>query len=116
MIDWPELSARCRRGDLPTEEQAHALATCQDTAALAALASELRDAGHGQVVSYSRKVFLPLTQLCRDVCHYCTFAQTPKRVEQPYMSIEQVLEQCRAAERLGCQEALLTLGEKPELR
>ncbi|MFV0278466.1 MAG: 5-amino-6-(D-ribitylamino)uracil--L-tyrosine 4-hydroxyphenyl transferase CofH, partial [Parahaliea sp.] len=62
------------------------------------------------------KLFLPLTHLCRDVCHYCTFARTPRHIEQPYMTIDQVLEQCRLAQALGCQEALLTLGEKPELR
>ncbi|GAB3277742.1 5-amino-6-(D-ribitylamino)uracil--L-tyrosine 4-hydroxyphenyl transferase CofH [Parahaliea aestuarii] len=105
-----------QRDRAPDREQCLALAQVEDTAALATLAGELRDRGHRNVITYSRKLFLPLTHLCRDVCHYCTFAQTPKRVEQAYMSIEQVLEQCRAAEQLGCQEALLTLGEKPELR
>ncbi|MBA6412549.1 5-amino-6-(D-ribitylamino)uracil--L-tyrosine 4-hydroxyphenyl transferase CofH [Parahaliea sp. F7430] len=103
-------------GELPSEALAMTLADCEDTATLAAAASVLRDIGHRNVISYSRKVFLPLTHLCRDVCHYCTFARTPKRVERAYMSIEEVLEQCRAAELAGCQEALLTLGEKPELR
>ncbi len=73
-------------------------------------------AGHRNVVTYSRKVFIPLTHLCRDVCHYCTFARTPKKIDQPYMSVEDVLELCRQGARLGCQEALFTLGEKPELR
>src|SRR3954447_27014593 len=83
---------------------------------LLARAAALRDIGHGNVISYSRKVFIPLTHLCRDVCHYCTFAQTPKRIGAPYMSIEQVLEVARQGKALGCKEALFTLGEKPELR
>lgn len=101
---------------IPASELCLALAGEEDTAALARLAGALRDRGHRNVITYSRKLFLPLTHLCRDVCHYCTFARTPKRVEQAYMPIETVLEQCREAEQLGCQEALLTLGEKPELR
>ena len=68
------------------------------------------------VVTYSKKVFIPLTELCRDVCHYCTFAKTPKRIVSPYMPVDEVLELCREAAALGCQEALFTLGEKPELR
>ncbi|MFP6681230.1 MAG: 5-amino-6-(D-ribitylamino)uracil--L-tyrosine 4-hydroxyphenyl transferase CofH, partial [Gammaproteobacteria bacterium] len=68
------------------------------------------------VVTYSKKVFIPLTHLCRDVCHYCTFAQAPKKVVAPYLTIEQVLETASNAAALGCKEALFTLGEKPELR
>ena len=60
--------------DSLTEEQALALAECDDTAALAQAACRLRDAHHGNIITYSRKVFIPLTHLCRDVCHYCTFA------------------------------------------
>lgn len=80
------------------------------------VACELRDEGFQNVVSYSRKIFIPLTQLCRDVCHYCTFAHTPKHVKSPYMSVEEVLETVRAGVAQGCKEALFTLGEKPELR
>ncbi|QMU59229.1 MAG: 5-amino-6-(D-ribitylamino)uracil--L-tyrosine 4-hydroxyphenyl transferase CofH [Boseongicola sp.] len=79
-------------------------------------AAKIRDFGHGRLVSYSRKVFIPLTELCRDVCHYCTFAKTPKRIEAPYLSAEQVLEIARAGQAAGCKEALFTLGDKPELR
>jgi FO synthase len=61
-------------------------------------------------------VFIPLTHLCRDVCHYCTFAQTPKKIPQAYMPVEEVLDLCRQGAEMGCQEALFTLGEKPELR
>ena len=68
------------------------------------------------LLSYSPKVFIPLTFLCRDVCHYCTFAQTPKKVESPYLSIEQVISIAKEGEANGCHEALFTLGDKPELR
>ena len=98
------------------DEQALQLADYQPAARLMAVAGELRDRRFDNVVTYSRKVFLPLTHLCRDVCHYCTFARTPRRVEAPYMSIEQVLDVARAGDRMGCREALLTLGEKPEAR
>jgi len=116
MLDWPRLREQLATGELPSEEQALALADFDDTPALVALASVLRDRGHRNVVTYSRKVFIPLTHLCRDVCHYCTFAQTPKKIEQPYMPVEQVLELCREGAAQGCQEALFTLGEKPEAR
>jgi FO synthase len=103
-------------GELLSNTQALELAAVTDTLALARLAAELRDIGHGSVVSYSRKVFVPLTQLCRDVCHYCTFAQTPRHVAQPFMSVDEVLSLCREGQEMGCKEALFTLGEKPELR
>jgi FO synthase len=76
----------------------------------------LRDEGHGQLVTYSPKVFIPLTKLCRDVCHYCTFAHPPRRGERAYMSIDEVLAVARAGAAAGCREALFTLGDKPELR
>ncbi|MDP7418925.1 MAG: 7,8-didemethyl-8-hydroxy-5-deazariboflavin synthase, partial [Gammaproteobacteria bacterium] len=79
-------------------------------------AGGLRDQGWGRQVTYSRKVFIPLTELCRDVCHYCTYAKTPRQLEQVYLSPEQVLEIARAGESQGCREALFTLGDKPELR
>jgi FO synthase len=68
------------------------------------------------VVTYSPKVFIPLTKLCRDVCHYCTFAQPPRRGERAYMSADEVLAIARAGAEAGCHEALFTLGDKPELR
>jgi FO synthase len=98
------------------DAQALQLADCVDTQRLMAAAAQLRDRGFRNVVTYSRKVFLPLTQLCRDVCHYCTFAQVPRHLAAPYMSIDEAVAQVKAAEKLGCKEALLTLGEKPELR
>jgi FO synthase len=69
-----------------------------------------------QLVTYSPKVFIPLTKLCRDVCHYCTFAQPPRRGERAYMSGDEVLSVARAGAEAGCHEALFTLGDKPELR
>ncbi|HEY6995951.1 MAG TPA: 5-amino-6-(D-ribitylamino)uracil--L-tyrosine 4-hydroxyphenyl transferase CofH [Xanthobacteraceae bacterium] len=83
---------------------------------LCAEATTLRGEGHGRLVTYSPKVFVPLTTLCRDVCHYCTFARPPRRGERAYMSIEEVLEVARAGAAAGCREALFTLGDKPELR
>ena len=109
------LEAAASAGGL-SEAQALALAGIDDTPTLMQAAATLRDRGFGNVVTYSRKVFIPLTHLCRDVCHYCTFARTPKRIDQPFMSVEQVLEVAREGARLGCKEALFTLGERPELR
>src|SRR5213080_618252 len=83
---------------------------------LCAEARALREEGHGTVVTFSPKVFIPLTKLCRDVCHYCTFARPPRRGERAYLTIEEVLEVARAGEAAGCREALFTLGDKPELR
>src|SRR5438034_5640461 len=83
---------------------------------LCAEARELRDGGHGTTVTYSPKVFIPLTKLCRDVCHYCTFARPPRRGERAYMSLDEVLDVARAGAAAGCHEALFTLGDKPELR
>src|SRR5438128_3430853 len=83
---------------------------------LCAEARELRDSGHGNRVTYSPKVFIPLTKLCRDVCHYCTFAHPPRRGERAYMSLDEVLAIARAGAAAGCREALFTLGDKPELR
>lgn len=83
---------------------------------LAAEARAVRDARGPQRVTYSRKVFLPLTQLCRDVCHYCTFAKAPRGLASAYMSPDEVLDVARAGAGAGCKEALFTLGDKPELR
>jgi FO synthase len=82
--------------------------------ALIAAASTARDAVTGPRVTYSRKVFIPLTKLCRDSCGYCTFAHPPVPGQPPYLSIEEVLAIARAGEAAGCKEALFTLGDKPE--
>ena len=89
-------------------EESLALVEFEDTAALTNRACHLRYSYHRNAVTYSRKVFIPLTYLCRDVCHYCTFAKTPKRIDHAYLSMEQVLELCREGAEYGCQEALFT--------
>ncbi|MFN2539306.1 MAG: bifunctional FO biosynthesis protein CofGH, partial [Mycobacteriales bacterium] len=76
----------------------------------------LEDAGRPATVTYSRKVFIPLTRLCRDRCHYCTFATSPAKLPAPYLSIDEVLEIARDGAALGCKEALFTLGDRPEER
>ena len=88
----------------------------QSTADLCAAASELRDRGRGRVVTFSPKVFLPLTRLCRDFCGYCTFRQSPEQSDGLYLTVDEVLSVARAGQRLGCTEALFTLGERPEQR
>ena len=87
-----------------------------DTGELLSTAVRLRDAGHGDIITYSPKVFIPLTELCRDVCHYCTFAHPPVAGERAYLTAEEVLAIARAGAAAGCTEALFTLGDKPELR
>ncbi|GAA4128906.1 bifunctional FO biosynthesis protein CofGH [Actinomadura keratinilytica] len=84
-------------------------------------ASRIRDAGLAAagrpgIITYSRKVFIPLTRLCRDRCGYCTFATVPHRLDAPYLSPDEVLEIARQGAALGCKEALFTLGDKPEDR
>jgi FO synthase len=81
-----------------------------------AAAAALRDRGKGRTVTYSRKVFLPLTNLCRDTCGYCTFRRDPGQPGARTLEIEEVLAVCRAGAALGCKEALLSLGDRPEAR
>jgi len=83
---------------------------------LAAAARQVRDQAHGRRVTFSPKVFVPLTMLCRDRCGYCTFAKAPARLPAPYLSKAEVLAIARAGRDAGCHEALFTLGERPELR
>ena len=111
-----DMLSRAASGQRPSAEEALALAECADPQPLMRVAATLRDKGHGELVSYSRKVFIPLTQLCRDVCHYCTFAHPPRRGEAAYLDADQVLAIARAGAKAGCHEALFTLGDKPELR
>src|SRR5882762_56178 len=103
-------------GTLPSEAEALGLAEETDLHALMEMAATLRDRGHRNVISYSRKVFIPLTQLCRDVCHYCTFAHPPRHGEKAFLSPQEVVSIARAGVAAGCREALFTLGDKPELR
>ena len=97
-------------------EEALALADHNDNTLLMRAAAARRDYAHGDVVSYSRKVFVPLTKLCRDVCHYCVFAHAPRHNESSFLSLDQVLKIARAGRAAGCKEVLFTLGDKPELR
>ena len=76
----------------------------------------LVDAGRPGVVTYSRKVFVPLTRLCRDRCHYCTFATVPGRLPAPFLTVDEVVDLARQGAALGCKEALFTLGDRPEDR
>jgi FO synthase len=88
----------------------------EPTRELMARAAVLRDQAFGSRITYSPKVFIPLTMLCNDRCGYCTFAQPPARLEAPYMTPDEVLKVARAGARAGCHEALFTLGERPEDR
>ena len=86
------------------------------TPELMSRARAIRDETFGSRVTYSPKVFIPLTMLCRDKCGYCTFAQPPAHLENPYLTAEQVLSIAKQGAKVGCHEALFTLGERPELR
>jgi FO synthase len=83
---------------------------------LMGLAARLRDLEHGEIVTYSRKVFIPLTMLCRDHCHYCTFAKPPAKLDTPFLTPEEAVSIADAGRRMGCKEALFTLGDRPEER
>ena len=83
---------------------------------LASAAFAKARSAYGYVVTYSPKVFIPLTKLCRDRCGYCTFAQAPAHVTAPYMGLDEVMGVAQAGRDAGCTEALFTLGERPELR
>ncbi|MGE3918044.1 MAG: 7,8-didemethyl-8-hydroxy-5-deazariboflavin synthase CofG, partial [Hyphomicrobiaceae bacterium] len=99
----------------PDREAAHRLASAE-IGPLLAEAEAATVFGFGTTVTYSRKVFIPLTQLCRDVCHYCTFAHTPRQGTPAYLTPDEVLAIAKAGAATGCKEALFTLGDKPELR
>ena len=103
-------------GDRLDEDHALALAGFEDTGALMAVARGLRDRRSGDVVTYSPKIFIPLTELCRDVCRYCTFAKTPGNVRAPYLSVDEAIDVARRGAEAGCTEALFTLGDQPERR
>src|SRR5271154_5150263 len=113
------LSARLRpplAGRRPDEAEALAFLPEAPIQELLPLAESLTLAGFGETVTYSRKVFIPLTHLCRDVCHYCTFAKAPRRLKGAYLTAEEVLAIARAGRAADCKEALFTLGDKPEER
>ncbi|VXB68047.1 bifunctional FO biosynthesis protein CofGH [Aeromicrobium sp. 9AM] len=104
-----------------TEAAALLSATGEELRRLMAAAARVRDAGlesagRPGIVTYSKKVFIPLTRLCRDRCHYCTFATTPNRLPAPFLSPDEVLDIARKGAAMGCKEALFTLGDRPEDR
>jgi FO synthase len=105
-------------GKALSREKAYLLAnaTPAELPALCKAAAIIRDRGKGRTISFSPKVFIPLTRLCRDFCGYCTFRQSPAEAERLYLSPEEVLAVARGGEQLGCVEALFTLGERPEQR
>jgi FO synthase len=110
------LLQRAASGARLSAAEIYALDGGSDLDQLMQAAAARRDLAHGQLVSFSKKVFIPLTQLCRDVCHYCTFAHPPRQGERAYLSPDEVLAIAEAGAALGCKEALFTLGDKPELR
>jgi FO synthase len=125
--DLDEVLALVEDGAQPSRAQAESLLAARgdDLDRLLAVAGEIRDAGlraagRPGVITYSRKVFIPLTHLCQDRCHYCIFVQTPAKLAKagisPYMEPEEVLKVAQRGAELGCKEALLTLGDRPENR
>jgi len=110
--------SRAEQGKALSLDEVEALLLARDADLERAMTSarHLRDLGWGDTVTYSRKVFIPLTMLCRDHCHYCTFAKPPAKLEHPYLSLEQVVAIAEAGRALGCKEALFTLGDRPEER
>lgn len=107
---------RAATGMRPTDAEARMLADCDDLEALMAVAAAVRDEAFGDRVTYSRKVFVPLTRLCRDSCRYCTFARPPRQGERAFLEPEDVLAIAEAGRRAGCKEVLFTLGDQPEAR
>ena len=116
MKDLDRILQLAEQGQGLSDADSRELIRVTDLEVLLPLATKVRDLAHPTAISYSRKVFVPLTHLCRDVCHYCTFAQVPRKLEVAYMSPEQVLEIARQGADAGCKEILFTLGDKPEAR
>jgi FO synthase len=115
--------ARARDGKALDQSEAEILLHTRgdDLTTLLGYAARTRDAGleaanRPGIITYSKKVFIPLTRLCRDRCGYCTFATVPGRLDSPYLSPDEVLEIARQGAALGCKEALFTLGDRPEAR
>lgn len=116
MSEHHAIIARAVAGFTLSREEALRLVDCDELSSLMMAAEQLALCGFGPRVTYSRKVFIPLTHLCRDVCHYCTFARPPRKGERAFMTVEEVIQVAQAGAAAGCKEALFTLGDKPELR
>ena len=111
-----DLIARVARSERLDDDSARVLAALalESPEPVIQAAADSRDTNTGPRVTYSRKVFIPLTKLCRDSCGYCTFAHPPIPGHEPFLTIDEVLQIARAGEAAGCKEALFTLGDKPE--
>jgi FO synthase len=116
MVRLDQLVERAAGGERLDDSEARELATqsADDPHAVIGPAGEVRDAVTGPRITFSKKVFIPLTKLCRDACGYCTFAHPPRPGDKAYLSIDEVLRIAHAGEAAGCKEALFTLGDKPE--
>src|SRR5919201_2265829 len=110
--------ARAEQGKALSLDEATELmgARGPDLDRLLTIAGRVRDLGNDHLITYSRKVFIPLTMLCRDRCHYCTFAKPPARTDAPFLTTEEAVASARAGRERGCKEALFTLGDRPEER
>ena len=108
---------RALAGARLSDADAVALIECPDSAldTMLSAAAELRDRGKGRDVTYSRKVFLPVTNLCRDRCTYCTFRKDPGDPGAWTMMPDEIADWSRRGAELGCKEALMCLGDKPEV-
>ena len=117
-VDLPGILEWAQAGREIADEEASLLISAENdqVAALCGVAAGIRDRGKGHVVTFSPKVFIPLTRLCRDLCGYCTFRQDPSSAASLYLTPEQVLDVARRGQQMGCTEALFTLGERPEQR
>ncbi|MFQ5456970.1 MAG: 7,8-didemethyl-8-hydroxy-5-deazariboflavin synthase CofG [Myxococcota bacterium] len=115
--DVSSLISKARRGGVLDADEAARLAEAPPEAGddLLEAASHLRDRGHGRVLSYAKNIFIPLTNLCRDVCGYCTFAKQPDDPAAKTYTPDEVRAASREGRRMGCREALFCLGDKPEL-
>ncbi len=118
-VSLPTALAEAASGRALTDEEAWSLVSAseQTLTAMVEASGAMRDGGKGRTVSFSPKVFIPLTHMCRDFCGYCIFRKTPEQAgDTLYMTPEQVLDVAKAGQKLGCTEALFTLGERPEQR
>ena len=117
-VDLPEILEWAQAGREIADGEASLLISAENdqVAALCGVAAGIRDRGKGHVVTFSPKVFIPLTRLCRDLCGYCIFRQDPSSAASLYLTPEQVLDVARRGQQMGCTEALFTLGERPEQR
>src|SRR5262249_12639559 len=109
-----EALRRALPGRLVSREEARALAGAASLDGLRGAAREVREQGKGKTVSFSKKVFIPLTTLCRDYCSYCTFRKDPGQPGAHFMTLEEVLALAEQGRRAGCKEALFSLGDQPE--